>query len=324
MPEFAIETRGLTKTFGQHKAVAELNLRVPRGTVFGLIGPNGAGKTTTLRMLAGLAAPSNGTIYLGGQRADGMRHEDGVHRTVGYMPDFFGVYEDMRSWEYLDFFARCYGIPRNRRAALVGELLDLVDLAGKRDADVSTLSRGMKQRLCLAHALVHDPAILLLDEPASGLDPRARLEMRELLLELRALGKTIVVSSHILPELEDMCDAIGIMERGRLLADGDVADIERTLGAGQTVRLRVLTPAAEAIAILETLPGIEFDPDGAGGAVPGTSSAGWITFRLEGDEDAHADVVARLVAAGVRIAAYHPRERDLEEMFMQITKGEVA
>jgi ABC-2 type transport system ATP-binding protein len=352
MDILAIETHGLTKTFGKHTAVDGLSLAVPRGTVFGLIGPNGAGKTTTLRMLAGLVEPSGGTIRLGGRAADGMRHTSKVHRMVGYMPDFFGVYEDMRSWEYLDFFARCYGIPAERRAQLVDELLDLVDLTGKRDADVNTLSRGMKQRLCLAHALAHDPQILLLDEPASGLDPRARLEMRELLIELRSLGKTIVVSSHILPELEDMCDLIGIMERGRLLASGDVGDIERMSGAGRDVRIRVLSPVAEAVAVLASLPGVTVedggedwedggegeDPEGAGNAgdaVDGVSrgdvggpgdlgNGGWITFRLDGDEDAHAELIQRLVAAGIRFSAYQPRERDLEDLFMRITQGEVA
>jgi len=375
MNDLAIETRGLTKLFGAHAAVDGLDLAVPRGALFGLIGPNGAGKTTTLRMLAGLVEPSRGSIYLDGRPADGLRHQNVVHRAVGYMPDFFGVYEDMRSWEYLDFFARCYGVPPARRAQLVDELLELVDLAGKRDADVNTLSRGMKQRLCLAHALVHDPKILLLDEPASGLDPRARLEMRELLLELRSLGKTIVVSSHILPEMEDLCDAIGIMERGRLLASGAVADIERRLGAGRTVRLRVLTPPAEAVAVLKAWPGVSgVEVDGGGresgedaadsgeavGAVGGGVGAGavgggagddgnagdsvvggdgvgagavrdagdgpggWITFRLDGNDAAHADLLARLVAAGVRVVAFQPRERDLEGMFMRITRGEVA
>src|SRR5919202_871582 len=191
--EYAIETRALTKRYGRMLAVDHLSLRVPRGSLFGFIGPNGAGKTTTLRMLAGLLEPSHGEVWAAGQRVD--RAPRTIHRLIGYMPDFFGVYHDMLVWEYLDFFARCYGMPPARRRKMIDELLELVNLADKREANVQALSRGMQQRLCLAHALIHDPQILLLDEPASGLDPRARVEMRELLRELRILGKTILISS---------------------------------------------------------------------------------------------------------------------------------
>ena len=335
MKPLAIETRGLSKRFGKHVAVRDLNLSVPRGTLFGLIGPNGAGKTTTLRMLAGLIPPSKGTIHLGGRQVDAMRHESKVSWTVGYMPDFFGVYEDMLAWEYLDFFARCYGVEPQKRARLVDELLELVDLSGKRESDVESLSRGMKQRLCLAHALVHDPDILLLDEPASGLDPRARLEMRELLLELRNMGKTIVISSHILSEMGEMCDSVAIMEQGRLLAGGDVEEIERSVSPGQAVELKALASEAEIRAVLGALPGIHLPPmeddstwSGEAVAVDAgrvdADQATLITFFVEGEPNAHAAVLAALVSEGIQVVSYRPRERDLERMFMEITKGEVS
>ncbi len=320
---WAVETENLTKRFGSQTAVEDLSLRVPHGTLFGLIGPNGAGKTTTLRLLAGLIRPSRGSIRLNDQLVMPDGSDDAVHRLVGYMPDFFGVYEDMRSWEYLDFFARCYGIPKQRRAGMVEELLDLVDLSVKRDTDVHQLSRGMKQRLCLAHALVHDPQVLLLDEPASGLDPRARLEIRELLLELKAMGKTIVISSHILAELAEICDSVGIMERGRLLACGPMDEIEQTLRPGQVVRLHVASPVDDAIAALAALPGVQVLPR-AEGPAEAEGAGGWLEFSLEGGEDARADVLARLVGDGVAVTAFSPRKRDLEHLFLQITKGEVG
>jgi ABC-2 type transport system ATP-binding protein len=212
---------------------------------------------------------------------------------------------------------------------VVEELLDLVDLTGKRDADVHQLSRGMKQRLCLAHALVHDPQILLLDEPASGLDPRARLEIRELLRELRAMGKTVIISSHILSELEEICDSVGIMERGRLLACGSLDEIERGLLMGQTVRLHVSSPRSEAVAVLEALPGVtilsgeEEDGYDDGIGAPGTEG-GWLEITVDGDEAARAEALTRLVGSGVVVTAFTPRGRDLERLFMRITKGEVG
>jgi ABC-2 type transport system ATP-binding protein len=222
---WAIEARGLGRAFGRSWAVAGLDLRVPASRIYGLIGPNGAGKTTTLRLLAGLLEPSAGEIRILGRPSTGLRQNDRVSHALGYMPDFFGVYEDMPAWEYLDFYARCYGLDRARRRRLVDDLLDLVRLADRRDDPVAELSRGMQQRLCLAHALVHDPPILLLDEPASGLDPRARRDLHGLLLELRARGKTILISSHNLSELADLCDEVGIMSRGRLLASGSLPEL---------------------------------------------------------------------------------------------------
>lgn len=309
---FAIETRGLTRRFGKVTAVDNLNLQIPVGALFGLIGPNGAGKTTTLRMLAGLLEPTSGEVIINGQVANHNWRE--LRRQIGYMPDFFGVYEDMLVWEYLDFFARCYDLPAARRRRVVEELLELVDLAGKRNAYVQTLSRGMRQRLCLAHALVHDPQVLLLDEPASGLDPRARVEMRELLRELGAMGKTIIVSSHILMELAELCDSVGIIEKGRLVASGPLDEISRRVRQGRTLRLKVLSKQDEAEATLRDYPGV--------GRVYEIN--GFLEVEFLGDDEAVSDLLAMLVARGVKVLSFGEVTSDLEEVFLRLTKGEVA
>ncbi len=315
----AIQTWGLSKRYGSQQALRSLDLVVPRATIYGLIGPNGAGKTTTLRLLAGLTPPSAGRIQLLGRPVDGDGRE--LRRLVGFMPDSFGVYESMRCWEYLDFFGRCHRIPPARRGRLVTELLDLVDLAARRDDDVGHLSRGMKQRLCLAQALVHDPQILLLDEPASGLDPRARLEMQELLRELRQLGKTIVVSSHILSELENLCDAVGIMEGGRLLASGDLDRIAVQAEPEQVIEVQFLGGEARdrGLSFLRRQGGLRLldgpsEPDAG-------ADASWISFTLEGGPAAQAALLAQLVGAGLPVLAFRPRpRRDLERMFLDITQ----
>jgi len=308
----AIETRGLTRRFGRVTAVENLNLQVPAGALFGLIGPNGAGKTTTLRMLAGLLEPTSGEIELNGQMTNHAWRE--LRRQIGYMPDFFGVYEDMLVWEYLDFFARCYDLPAARRRQVTDELLELVDLAEKRDAYVQTLSRGMRQRLCLAHALVHDPQVLLLDEPASGLDPRARVEMRELLRELGAMGKTVVVSSHILAELAELCDSVGIIEKGRLVASGSLDEISRRVRQGRTLRLKILSNRDEAEAILRDRPGVGEVYEGNG----------YLEVEFLGDDEATAKLLAALVGRGVKVVSFTEVAGDLEDAFLRLTKGEVA
>jgi ABC-2 type transport system ATP-binding protein len=308
----AIETRGLTRRFGKVPAVENLNLQIPAGALYGLIGPNGAGKTTTLRMLAGLLEPTAGEIVLNGQVAGHDWRK--LRRQIGYMPDFFGVYEDMLVWEYLDFFGRCYDLPSDHRRQVTDELLDLVDLTEKRDAYVQTLSRGMRQRLCLAHALVHDPQVLLLDEPASGLDPRARVEMRELLRELGAMGKTIVVSSHILAELAELCDSVGIIEKGRLVASGPLDEISRHVQQGRTLRLKVLSDRGEAEATLRHQPGV--------GEV--YEANGFLEVEFLGDDEATALLLATLVACGVKVVSFSEVSSDLEEVFLRLTKGEVA
>jgi ABC-2 type transport system ATP-binding protein len=308
----AIETRGLTRRFGKLTAVENLNLQVPAGSLFGLIGPNGAGKTTTLRMLAGLLQPTSGQIVLNGQVANHDWRD--LQRQIGYMPDFFGVYEDMLVWEYLDFFARCYDLPATRRRQVTDELLELVDLTGKRDAYVQTLSRGMRQRLCLAHALVHDPQVLLLDEPASGLDPRARVEMRELLRELGAMGKTVVVSSHILMELAELCDSVGIIEKGRLIVNGPLAEITRQVKQGRTLRLKVISDQSLAEATLRERAGVSRVHE----------ANGFLEVEFSGDDEATAGLLASLVMQGIKITSFSEISSDLEDIFMRLTKGEVA
>ena len=308
----AIETRGLTRRFGKMTAVDGLSVEVPAGSLFGLIGPNGAGKTTTLRMLAGLLEPTAGEIVLNGQVAN---HDwRNLQRQIGYMPDFFGVYEDMLVWEYLDFFGRCHDLPAARRRQVTDELLALVDLSAKRDAYVQTLSRGMRQRLCLAHTLVHDPNVLLLDEPASGLDPRARIEMRELLRELGAMGKTIVVSSHILTELAELCDSVGIIEKGRLVFSGSLEEISRRVQQGRTLRLKVLSDQAEVEAVLGDYRGV--------GEVYEVN--GFLEVEFVGDDEATAGLLAALVARNIKVLSFSEVASDLEEAFLRLTKGEVA
>ena len=314
---WAIETRRLTRRFNGVTAVDDLNLQIAAGALYGLIGPNGAGKTTTLRMLAGLLDPTAGQIVLNGQVANHDWRD--MQRQIGYMPDFFGVYEDMLVWEYLDFFGRCYGLPTDRRRQVTDELLELVDLSQKRDAYVETLSRGMRQRLCLAHALVHDPSVLLLDEPASGLDPRARVEMRELLRELRAMGKTIVVSSHILAELAELCDSVGIIEKGRLVASGPLDEVRRQAAEGRMLRIRLLSDMQEAEAALRNHPGVgEVYPAQDAGA------QGQLEVAFTGDDEATADLLAALLSRGVRVIAFTEITGDLEEVFLRLTQGEVA
>jgi ABC-2 type transport system ATP-binding protein len=312
---YAIETRNLTKRYGRMVAVDQLTLQVPRGALFGFIGPNGAGKTTTLRMLAGLLECTAGDVWLGGQQLAGNLRA--AHRLIGYMPDFFGVYDDMLVWEYLDFFARCHQVPAARRKVVVDDLLDLVNLADKRTANVQALSRGMQQRLCLAHALVHDPQILLLDEPASGLDPRARVEMRELLKELAAMGKTLIVSSHILAELAEMCTQVGIIQKGRLVAGGTLEGIRRQMQMQRLVRVRILAEPAAALALAHScdlLRGSEpvvVDSNGK----PGT------TLEVALAEDhAAAALLTELVTRGAAVADFREAGNDLEDLFLQLTQ----
>jgi ABC-2 type transport system ATP-binding protein len=309
----AVVTRGLVKRYPGTLAVAGLDLDVGEGEIFGLVGPNGAGKTTTLRILATLLAPTSGHAEVAG--IDVRRNPDAARRVLGFMPDVFGVYDDMKVWEYLDFFARCYGIPAARRRRMIGDLLDLVDLGDKRDAYVQGLSRGMQQRLCLAHTLVHDPEILLLDEPASGLDPRARVELRELLRELRSLGKTIVISSHILPELEELCTAVAIVDHGQVLAQGKVSDIERRLRYGAVIRVRVLG-GGEALEAARAQ--FAADPRVASVAI---LDDGQIELGFRGDDEGAAQLLASSVAAGIRIAAFSRAASDLEELFLQVTSA---
>jgi ABC-2 type transport system ATP-binding protein len=309
-----VRTVGLIKRYPGTLAVAGLDLDIAEGEIFGLVGPNGAGKTTTLRILATLLSATSGEAEVAGISV--RRNPDEARRVLGFMPDVFGVYDDMKVWEYLDFFARCYGIPADRRRRMIGDLLDLVDLGDKRDAYVQGLSRGMQQRLCLAHTLVHDPKVLLLDEPASGLDPRARVELRELLRELRALGKTIVISSHILPELEELCTSVAIVDHGQVLAQGRVADIEKRLRYGAVLRVRVLGDGDAIEAARQHFAG---EPRVASAAV---LDDGQIELGFRGDDDESAALLSRAIVAGVRVASFARAASDLEELFLQVTSGQ--
>jgi ABC-2 type transport system ATP-binding protein len=310
-----VEAKGLVKRYNGTIAVAGVDLSIPEGEIFGLVGPNGAGKTTMLRMLATLLAPTSGDAEVAGESV--RRNPQAVRRVLGYMPDAFGVYDDMKVWEYLDFFGRCYGLGAAQRKRMIGDLLELVDLAGKRDAYVQSLSRGMQQRLCLAHALVHDPKVLLLDEPASGLDPRARVELRELLRELRAIGKTILISSHILPELEELCTSVAIVDHGRVLAAGTINEIGQKLRVGEVLRIRVLGDEADVQTARAWFEGRE---DVASASI----DAGQIEIGFRGDEAGAAALLAAAVRAKIRVASYSPAATDLQELFLQVTDRDTA
>jgi len=306
-----VRASGLVKRYNGTLAVAGVDLDVEAGEIYGLVGPNGAGKTTMLRMLATLLPPTAGDAEIAGESV--RRNPGAARRVIGFMPDVFGVYDDMKVWEYLDFFARCYGIPAARRRRIIADLLELVDLGTKRDAYVQALSRGMQQRLCLAHALVHDPQVLLLDEPASGLDPRARIELRELLRELRRLGKTILISSHILPELEEICTSVAIIDRGRVLAAGRISDIEKKLRVGAVLRIRVLGDDAAIAAARDQF---AVEPDVASAEL---LEDGTIELGFRGDDEAAARLLARSIAGGLAIASFARAASDLEELFLQVT-----
>ncbi|MDP9271143.1 MAG: ABC transporter ATP-binding protein [Chloroflexota bacterium] len=311
-----IETRGLVKTYGDQVAVAGVTLSVGPGEIFGLVGPNGAGKTTTMKILATLLAPTAGEALVCGLSV--LDDPIGVRRQIGYMPDFYGVYDDLRVWEYLDFFARCYGVSAKRRAGMIGELLQIVGLSDKRDAYVETLSRGMRQRLCLAHTLVHDPALLILDEPASGLDPRARVEMREILRELRGMGKTILVSSHILPELAEMCTSVGIIDRGRLLRAGSIRDIEASLRAGAVLQVDLLGDEAAVVAAREWLASAPHVGDVLRGEAP-SGAAARFELRFDGGAAEQAELLRSMIAAGHAVSGFRQATSDLEEIFLKVT-----
>ncbi len=305
-----IQTKGLTKFYGKLGALVDLNLTIPPGNIFGFIGPNGAGKTTTMRILATLLEPTRGTATI--DDVDVRRHGAKVRRLVGYMPDFIGVYDDLKVFEYLEFFAAAFGIERAKRKSIVEGVLELTDLTVKRAATVDSLSRGMGQRLQIARVLVHDPKVLILDEPASGLDPRARIEMRELLRELRQMGKTIMISSHILSELEEMCDLVGIIEHGKMVFSGTMHEIRAKMGISQKVRLRVgpdqQKRAAELLVALPQIERAELLDDHIA-----------VTFREGQPSDG---LIARtLVTAGLDVISLVPEQLRLDDAFLHLTQG---
>jgi ABC-2 type transport system ATP-binding protein len=306
-----IETKNLTKNYGNLTAVDDLNLTIKDGDIFGFIGPNGAGKTTTMRILVTLLEPTLGTAFING--LDVTKDGKKVRRLVGYMPDFMGVYDDLKVFEYLEFFAAAFGIDRKKRKSIVEGVLELTDLESKKSATVDSLSRGMQQRLGLARVLIHDPKVLILDEPASGLDPRARIEIRELLRELKRMGKTIMISSHILSELEEICDHVGIIEHGRLVFSGTLEEIRPRLGIESKVRVRVADNQDKAIELLSALPQVR--------QVQALGNEIAVTFH----EGKHANgIVARtLVQADLDIISIQPERLKLDDAFLQLTKGMV-
>jgi ABC-2 type transport system ATP-binding protein len=307
-----ISVEGLTKSYGARMALDDVSFEVPEREIFGFVGPNGAGKTTTLRILAGLLEPTQGQAFIAG--ADVTRDRQKVHSSVGYMPDFVGVYDQLTVAEYLDFYAACYKQPKSRRRRIVDDLLALVGLRERRNEGVDTLSRGLKQRACLARALVHDPTVLLLDEPASGLDPRARVEMREILKELQRMGKTVVISSHILPELTELCSMVGIIDHGRMRATGPVKEVIARLSSGKRLRISVLGPKDQADAILRSLPSVRETE-----IVNGDIEAGY-----EGDDSVASEILQALTAAGIRVSNFTQIDGGLEDAFMRATSEEVG
>ena len=305
-----IEIKNLSKYYGRLGAVVGLNLHIAQGEIFGFIGPNGAGKTTTMRVLATLLAPNAGSAFIDGLDVTKQGRE--VRRRIGYMPDVMGVYDDLKVFEYLEFFAAAYKIPLRQRQPIIDGVLELTDLTGKRAALVDSLSRGMQQRLQLARVLVHDPKVLILDEPASGLDPRARIEIRELLKELRRMGKTIMISSHILSELAELCDHFGIIERGRLVFDGTFEQIRRRMGLQNKVRVRVADRPEEAAAALAALPQV---------AEARVMQDTVLVTLADGTTDGL--IAETLVRAGFKLLALQPEEVKLDDAFMALTEGKV-
>jgi len=307
-----IETIDLTKKYGDFYALESLDLKLEKGDLFGFIGPNGAGKTTTIRILSTLLAPTWGEAYVCGYSI--YTHPREIRRAIGYMPDIFGVYDDMRVIEYLEFFAAAYRIDGHERRRVAERSLELVDLAFKRDELVTSLSRGMTQRLGLARVLLHDPQVLLLDEPASGLDPRARIEMRGLLKRLQGLGKTILVSSHILPELADICNRVGIIEYGRLLACGNVQDLLAQVRGRPVIRFQLAESPEKGARLLET------SPEAAEVAV----RDGEIFVTLADGVEDPSPLAAKLIADGHRLVSMREQEVNLETAFLELTKGAIG
>lgn len=317
-----IEIKDLTKRYGRTPtaltAIRNLNLQVEEGEIFGFVGPNGAGKTSTLRIMATLLKPTAGDILVAGHSV--CKSSRDVRRVIGYMPDFFGVYHDMVVWEYLDFFAACYQVPEAGRETLINDLLELVDLSHRREDMVDGLSRGMKQRLSLARTLIHDPSVLILDEPASGLDPRARVEIRSLLVELSRMGKTIFFSTHILADVAEICTRVGIIEAGELVVAGELEALQQHLIPHRRIQVSLLGKQSEAITLLEAVGGVQ-DLQ----AVPERDhSPAHLEFDFTGDDTALSELLTKLVSDGIPVIQFSSDSRDMEEVFMRATKGLVT
>lgn len=303
-----LRTENLTKRYGAFTALNELNLEIDTGKLHGFVGPNGAGKTTTMRILATLLPATHGNAWVAGINV--RENPRQVRRVVGYMPDFFGVYDGLKTREYLDFYGSCYGIPFKERQKMADQLLEIVFLSDKRDAYVDTLSRGMKQRLCLARSLIHDPSLIILDEPASGMDPRARAEMKGILRTLKDLNKTVLISSHILPELAELCDSLSILDHGTLIFSGDMGALAQRMRGESQLHIRTADEKEDAIRLLKETHGVtrlDLDEDGL--------------LRADFDGDAAA-LLKKLVDAGVRVTDFHRPPVNLETVFMEVTRND--
>lgn len=303
-----LEIRNLYKNYGSFQAVCDLNLSIQKGEIFGFVGHNGAGKTTTMKIIAGLLTATSGSITVNG--IDAIHKNKEIKHMIGYMPDFFGVYDNLKAIEYMEFYASMYGITGSVAKETCRNLMALVNLSDKEDVYVDSLSRGMKQRLCLARCLVHNPELLLLDEPASGLDPQARFEMKEILKNLGSMGKTIIISSHILPELADMCDTIGIMKRGRMLLHGSVEDIlTHAQSGGTTLDIRVLTNQETAVRILKEDPHVH----------KVSIREGELSVNYSGTEMDLAQLMRVLIINNVLISGFQKEKGNLEALFLEVT-----
>ncbi len=305
-----VEIRNLTKTYGKYRALNNLNLHIDKGEIFGFVGPNGAGKTTTMRIICGLLQADWGEVYVDG--IDSLNHNELIKRKVGYVPDFFGVYDNFKVMEYMDFYGSMYGIDRETVRKTSLGLLDLVNLSDKADSYVDGLSRGMKQRLCVARALIHNPQLLILDEPASGLDPRARFELKEIMKNLGSMGKTIIISSHILPELGEMCTSIGVMEKGNLIANGKVEEITKQSRQANPLTIQILENKDQAIQILRQTPQVQ----------KLSIRDNEIIIAFCGEEADMAQLLSNLILSGVKVSGFHREEGNLETLFLEITGGE--
>lgn len=301
--------KNLVKKYGKFTAVDNLNLHINKGSIYGFVGPNGAGKTTTMKIIAGLLSATSGSVMINGEEV--VKNPRLLREKIGYMPDFFGVYDNLKVTEYMNFYAGTYYIPYKERKDIIDNLLEIVDLTDKRDSYVDSLSRGMKQRLCLARSLIHDPELLILDEPASGLDPRARVEMKEVLKQLREMGKTIIISSHILPELAEMCTEIGIIDRGKLSAEGTVNHIMQQLTKKRIINVKPFENNEKLIKLLSEKPFISE-------IIENTDD---VEFAFDGDDKELSLLLKNIIIEDIPIISFKEKEGNLEEIFMQITGG---
>ncbi|MDF2890752.1 MAG: hypothetical protein K0R80_1119 [Clostridia bacterium] len=304
-----LEIKNLHKRYGKFYAVNGLDLSIPEGEIFGFVGPNGAGKSTTMKIICGLLTATSGEITVDG--VDALRHNNKIKEDIGYMPDFFGVYDDLKVDEYLDFYASVYKVKDANKNKMITDLLELVDLGNKRDAYVDNLSRGMKQRLCLARSLIHNPKLLILDEPASGLDPRARVEMKAILRNLKDMGKTILISSHILSELAEMCTSIGIIDNGKIVISGTVTEIMQQIYSKKLIKIKVNDKLEEAVTILKEFPFIDKI----------TTGENQIQAAFDGGEEDMSRVLYSLVTRSIPVATFAQLDGNLEDVFMKVTKG---